>query len=247
MSSTTPLIDPAVFPDLKEKIEEETKVKDALTQIVSKLEGVDSYARGLLTRVHATPRKNYPQLLAQVEAEIRKEIDIVKELSEYASQYPYYKYNQKWSWAMTHVVFTVVLCGYLGGMATPSSPGEIGRLLKPEDISEIFQVPVNLKEGDAFHITLEEYLTALTQLTDELARLATNSVTLQDFDQALQIHSFLKDLFAGFLLLNLKNDPLRKRVDGVKYAVKKTEEIVYDLTVRKLVASPGGEAATEEK
>lgn len=115
-------------------------------------------------------------------------------------------------------------------------------------ISNLSKVPVNLKDIDAFHITLEEYLTALTQLTDELARLATNAVTLQDFDLALRIHSFLKDLFAGFLLLNLKNDPLRKRVDGVKYAVKKTEEIVYDLTVRKLVASPGeqGSDAKEE-
>lgn len=35
-------------------------------------------------------------------------------------------------------------------------------------------------------------------------------------------------------------------MDGVKYAVKKTEEIVYDLTVRKLVASPG-EVGTEMK
>ena len=58
MSDPKPLIDPVVFPSLKEKIEEETKVKDALTQIVQKLEGVDSYARGLLTRVHSTPRKN---------------------------------------------------------------------------------------------------------------------------------------------------------------------------------------------
>lgn len=113
--------------------------------------------------------------------------------------------------------------------------------------ANILQVPVNLKDTDAFHITLEEYLTSLTQLTDELARLATNSVTLQDFDLALRIHSFLKDLFAGFLLLNLKNDPLRKRVDGVKYAVKKTEEIVYDLTVRKLVASPGEEATGSDE
>lgn len=58
MSDPTTLIDPVVFPSLKEKIEEETRVKDALTQIVQKLDSVDSYARGLLTRVHATPRKN---------------------------------------------------------------------------------------------------------------------------------------------------------------------------------------------
>lgn len=40
---------------------------------------------------------------------------------------------------MTHVLFTVVLCGFLGGMATENKPGELGRLLTPEDVSEILQ------------------------------------------------------------------------------------------------------------
>jgi len=31
------------------------------------------------------------------------------------------------------------------------------------------QVPVNLKDRDAFHITLEEYLLAVTNLLEELA------------------------------------------------------------------------------
>lgn len=35
----------------------------------------------------------------------------------------------------------------------------------------------------------------------------------------MQIGSFIKDLFAGFQLLNLKNDVLRKRSDGMKYSV----------------------------
>ncbi len=40
---------------------------------------------------------------------------------------------------MTHVCFTIVLCGYLGGMSTANKPGELGRLLTPEDVSEILQ------------------------------------------------------------------------------------------------------------
>lgn len=99
-------------------------------------------------------------------------------------------------------------------------------------------VPVNLKDRDAFHITIEEYLLALTDLTSELSRLATNSVTLGDFEMAVKISGFIKDLFAGFQLLNLKNDILRKRVDGVKYDVKKAEDIVYDLSLRNLIPKP---------
>lgn len=98
-----------------------------------------------------------------------------------------------------------------------------------------FQVPVNLKDRDAFHITIEEYLLGLISVIDELGRLSVNSVTLGDNAMAVQISGFIKDLHAGFQVLNLKNDILRKRVDSIKYAVKKVEDVVYDLSLRNLI------------
>ena len=35
-------------------------------------------------------------------------------------------------------------------------------------------------------------------------------------------------------MLNLKNDNLRKKFDGIKYDLKKVEEVVYDLSIRGL-------------
>lgn len=99
-------------------------------------------------------------------------------------------------------------------------------------------VPVNLKDRDAFHISIEEYLLSLISLIEELSRLAINSVTLGDYQRPLQISQFVKDLHAGFQILNLKNDVLRRRSDGIKYNVKKIEDIVYDLSLRNLVARP---------
>lgn len=96
-------------------------------------------------------------------------------------------------------------------------------------------VPVNLKDRDAFHLTIEEYLLALISLLDELARLARNSVTLGDHRRPLQIAQFTKDVHAGFQILNLKNDTLRKRSDGIKYRVKEVEDVVYDLSLRGLL------------
>jgi hypothetical protein len=52
------------------------------------------------------------------------------------------------------------------------------------------------------------------------SRLAVNSVTLGDYTRPMQIGNFIKELFAGFQLLNLKNDILRKRSDGIKYSVR---------------------------
>ena len=131
--------------------------------------------------------------------------------------------------------FAVLLCGWLGGMPKKGVQGEAGRLLTIEEVGEILTVPVNLKDEDAFHLTIEEYLQALISLIDELvsldshtssngsdggqARLAVNSVTLGDYDRPLQISQFIKDVHAGFQILNLKNDALRRRSDSIKYSV----------------------------
>ncbi|KAI9163039.1 Translin-1 [Paramyrothecium foliicola] len=254
MTSETGLLDPSIFSYLKDKIEEETQVRDTLTQIVQRLERAVASAQGLLSRVHSTPRAKYPALVAQLEEAIKEEATIVGELNEVASKQPYYKYNSKWARTVQNAINTTVYTGWLGGFGTDSQPAELGRLLTLEEVGAIFkdlhaQVPTNLKDRDAFHFTIEEYLLSLTDLTPELARLATNAVTLGDFVLPMTISAFVKDLFAGFQLLNLKNDILRKRADAVKYDVKRVEDVVYDLSLRGLVKRPGeeGGADTEMK
>lgn len=145
---------------------------------------------------------------------------------------------------MQSAIATTITTAWLGGLSTPDRPSSLGHLLTLEEVGAIFQVPTNLKDRDAFHLTIEEYLLALTDVTPELARLATNAVTLGDFELPLTISAFIKDLFAGFQLLNLKNDILRKRADAVKYDVKRVEDVVYDLSLRGLVKR-AGEGDTE--
>ena len=61
-----------------------------------------------------------------------------------------------------------------------------------------------------------------------------NSVILGDFSRPFEIATFTSDLMAGFRLLNLKNDFLRKKYDSLKYDIKKIEEVVYDISIRGL-------------
>ncbi|GAB0138396.1 hypothetical protein EsDP_00006631 [Epichloe bromicola] len=239
MSAQSTLLDPSIFSYLESKIEEESQVRDTLTQIVQKLERTVASAQGLLSRVHSTPRARYPVLVEQVENAVKEQVVIVKELNQVASKHPYYKYNAKWARCVQNAIGTALYCAWLGGFGSDSKPGELGRLLTLEEVGAIFSVPTNLKDRDAFHFTIEEYLLSLTDLTPELARLATNAVTLGDFELPMTISAFIKDMFAGFQLLNLKNDILRKRADAVKYDVKRVEDVVYDLSLRGLVARPG--------
>ena len=67
----------------------------------------------------------------------------------------------------------------------PSEPIEARKGLTAE-------VPVNLKDEDTFHITIEEYLHALVSMIEELARLAVNAVTLGDYARPLEISKFVK-------------------------------------------------------
>jgi thiamine pyrophosphokinase len=66
------------------------------------------------------------------------------------------------------------------------------------------------------------------------SRFAVNSVTCSNYSWPMQISQFVNQLNAGFRLLNFKNDSLRKRFDGLKYDLKKIEEVVYDLSIRGL-------------
>ncbi|KAK1255382.1 hypothetical protein MKX08_009377 [Trichoderma sp. CBMAI-0020] len=274
MSAPPPsLLDPSIFSSLEAKLEQETQVRDTLSQIVQRLDRAVATAQGLLSRVHSTPRARYPTLVAQVEAAVKEEAVIISELEKVAAQHPYYKfvslsptpstaflttpsrYNNKWSRSVQHAIGTAIYCAWLGGFPSTSSSSEpesaskpapeIGRLLTLEEVGVIFSVPTNLKDRDAFHLTIEEYLLSLIDLTQDLSRLATNAVTLGDFQLPLTISAFVKDLFAGFQLLNLKNDIIRKRADSVKYEVKRVEDVVYDLSLRGLIQRPAAAGDTE--
>lgn len=64
---------------------------------------------------------------------------------------------------------------------------------------------------------------------------------LEDYDRPKHIAQFVKEVHAGFQILNLKNDSLRRRSDGIKYQVKKVEEIMFELSIRELVPKDGKE------
>ena len=51
------------------------------------------------------------------------------------------RYNQKWTRHTQDAILTVLLTAWIGGMATATSPGELGRLLTLEQVGEIFQGP----------------------------------------------------------------------------------------------------------
>ncbi|DAA74546.1 TPA_exp: Uncharacterized protein A8136_3304 [Trichophyton benhamiae CBS 112371] len=231
------MIDSSIFESLQLKIDEESKIRDEIQDIVQELSKRGRAVQALLSRAHSTPPSQINPILDDATREISAQREDIVKLVTVASKHPFYKYNHLWSKELQNLVFSIEFCSWLGGMKGVVSDNTT--FMTIEDVGKFLAVPVNLKDQDAFHLTIEEYLHALISLVEELSRLAVNSVTLGDYTRPLQIHTFISDLHAGFQLLNLKNDSLRKRSDGIKYNVKKVEDVVYDLSLRNLIPKKG--------
>lgn len=145
------------------------------------------------------------------------------ELAAIVPQGSFYRYHDHWNWTTQRLISLIALVVYL----------EAGFLVSRDTCAEILGLAKQDAEG--FHLDLETYLMGILQMSNELSRFATNSVTLGDYSRVLSLQRFIGDLNSGFRLLNLKNDNLRKRFDSLKYDVKKIEEIVYDLSIRGLL------------
>ncbi|GAM85902.1 hypothetical protein ANO11243_039120 [Dothideomycetidae sp. 11243] len=219
------MFDSSMFASLQQKIDEEAAVREALREVVQTLEKQDRATQSILSQAHSTPA-------AQPETTLKAQTSTVAVLAEQASRHPYYKYNFLWTRVMQETTFTTLLLHYLQGF---SAAGADGKLLSPDEVGAVLGVPVNVKDRDVFHLTIEEYLHAVISLVDELTRLTRNAVTMQNHAAPLAISRFVKHLHAGFQLLNLKNDALRKRGDAIKYKVKEVEDVVYDLSLRGLI------------
>eukprot|EP00474_Spongospora_subterranea_P001898 CRZ02356.1 hypothetical protein [Spongospora subterranea] len=96
------------------------------------------------------------------------------------------------------------------------------------------EVMLAIRDGPFQQIDLEEYLIGVSSLPNELARLCTNLVTSGHATFPSAIGAFVAELYGAFRMLNLRNDILRRRVDGIKYDLQKIESIIYDVAIRKL-------------
>lgn len=100
--------------------------------------------------------------------------------------------------------------------------------------------------GVEFQLPLEDFLIGVCHATSDFVRFSMNRVIKQDFDMVKRCAVFGTHVFEAFRQLNLRNDFLRKRYDGMKYDVKRLEEMVYDLSIRRLISVDGSGNGVDE-
>ncbi|KAF8158283.1 Translin [Crassisporium funariophilum] len=204
--------------ELREKIKEHVNEFDKRTRTMV----------GMLNKIHTTPSDAnrleiaVPALLDSARTVLLSCRETTHALSVTVPENQFWRWKDMWSNPIRTAVFAATLIEYLSGRTLLSLPQAANMIGIKEEWSDRVNLPV------------EDYLHGLISLVNELSRLAVNAVTLGNFDEPIKISIFVKELFVGFSMLNLKNDTLRRRYDSLKYDIKKIEEVVYDVSLRKL-------------
>nr|CAG8595699.1 3038_t:CDS:2 [Entrophospora candida] len=201
------------FNEIDSSFEEEAARKDEIFKVVKEYDKTCRHINAILNTAHSAK----PEEIASIG---QKAIDNFGEVKKHLE-----KYNDIWSRTLQTSLFLAAFAIYLS----------TDKLITIDLVEDLFNVKINIgNDIQDFHIPIEDFLHGYINLTNELSRLAVNSVTVGDYDRPIRISKFVKELYTGFQLLNLKNDNLRKRFDGIKYNIKKIEEVVYDLSLRNL-------------
>lgn len=230
----------SVFDSLQEEIDSASAIQDGIREKVKIADIAYRRCWQQLAQIHKTAPSKIAAVSGdfQASAEAAEFDTAMKDLFAHCRQYPFHKYHHIVSSTIQNYFFTIQLAQWASA----------GNVFTPEDLSSNLNITFESQADSATpDCTLEEYMHSLISLINELSRLAVNCVIStaaangqsdanESYSLPLTIDKFVKDLQAGFMTLNLKNDSLRRRYDSIKYDVKKVEEVVYDLALRGLLS-----------
>ncbi|KXS17956.1 translin-like protein [Gonapodya prolifera JEL478] len=219
-----------VFNTVAERLEEESDIRERVRTAIREFDKIVRSTASILSEIHSNASDD--RILQQASIaearfpSIRTEFAKVQEL---VSPELYFRYNDMWRISLQQAVYISAMVVYL----------RHSRLVTFEELESYLGLKVLFATPSppVFHITGEDFLHAVISLISDLSRLSLNSVTAGNYTRPRAILSFITRLHAGFQMLNLKNDALRRRFDSIKYDMQRCEQVVYDLSVRGLDAT----------
>lgn len=83
-----------------------------------------------------------------------------------------------------------------------------------------------------FGISDEIYILGICDLCGELTRHAVISSINKKYDVVEELREFVSNIFECLLLFNPRNGNLRKKIDAVKWELKKMEDLMLELSLK---------------
>ncbi|CAD6888405.1 unnamed protein product [Tilletia controversa] len=213
------------FSSLLQQLEDDRAVADTIKENAKAVERAHRLLAAHLNRVHSAKAQQIAVVVADSAPLLAECRQTISTLTASVPEQQYWKYNGIWNSSFSAIIGTAALAYFLS----------TGLLLSKDESSKV--LGLSQETSSRIFLSTEEYLHGLVNMINDLSRLAMNAVTVGDYSSPLRMSSFVKEVHAGFQLLNLKNDSLRKRFDAIKYDVKRIEEVVYDLSLRKLLSA----------
>ncbi|XP_073009297.1 uncharacterized protein [Typha latifolia] len=220
-SSPSPFMEKQ-FEDFRLQLAESGSVRERIRSVVMEMEEAARIMHASLLLVHqAVPS---PEILEKAKAQIEVIKGLFGRLAEILKECPgqYYRFHGDWRSETQMVVSLLAFMHWL----------ETGVLLMHAEA----EMKLGL-DSSYFGLDIEDYLTGLCFMSNELPRYVVNQVTAGNYDCPRKVLRFLTDLHAAFRMLNLRNDFLRKKFDGMKYDLRRVEEVYYDVKIRGLASA----------
>ncbi|XP_038691902.1 translin [Tripterygium wilfordii] len=210
------------FEEFRTQLEESGSLRERIRGVAMEIESSTRLMQASLLLVHQSGP--VPEVLEKAKAQIDVLKDQYCRLAEVLHECPgqYYRYHGDWRSETQSVASLLAFMHWL----------ETGNLLLHTEAEE----KLGLNNLD-FGLDIEDYLVGICFMSNEMPRYVVNRVTAGDYDCPRKVLKFLTDLHASFRMLNLRNDFLRKKFDGMKYDLRRVEEVYYDVKIRGLATN----------
>jgi len=207
----------AIFEVINQELQQEHDVRNKLKELVKLLQENNRKLTVVCQQIHSDYNK-VNDIIHKAKELLKEQRNTYVKLAEQAQGETRFKFSSLWKNIAQKDVFVYTFITWL----------ETGKLASLEETQNF------VFGSQGIPVELENYLVGVTFLTPELSRLCVNAVIAADYERPKKIVEFVKDLYNGFQLLNLRNDFLRKRFDGMKYDLKKIEEVNLEVSLRGL-------------
>ncbi|KAJ4971401.1 hypothetical protein NE237_004500 [Protea cynaroides] len=204
------------------QLEKSERLRQSIRAVSLEMESATLLMQSSLLLVHQS--RPVPEVLEKAKVQIDVLKGLFHRLAEILQECrgQYYRYHGDWRSETQMVVSKLAFMHWL----------ETGNLLMHKEAEEKLGL-----DSSEFFLDIEDYLIGICFMSNELPRYVVNRVIAEDYDFTIKVVKFLRDLYVAFRMLNLRNDFLRKKFDGIKYDLTKVEEVYYNVKIRGLITS----------
>ncbi|KAK6152382.1 hypothetical protein DH2020_015017 [Rehmannia glutinosa] len=210
------------FEEFRHQLDDSGSLRERIRSVALEIESATRLMQSSLLLIHQS--RPIPEVLEKAKGQIVVLRELFSKLAEIIRECPgqYYRYHGDWR---TETQTVVSLLAFMHWLETESL------LLHAEAEEKLGHV--------SGYVLISRFCSdaGICFMSNDLPRYVVNQVTAGDYDCPGKVLKFLTDLHSAFRMLNLRNDFLRKKFDGMKYDLRKVEEVHYDVKIRGLATN----------